>query len=250
MLNKILPEIINKTSEAKGVDCILDVIADSIHSYTEFENVGIRIESDEDYPYRKTLGFSESFIKKESSLLSKDENGNILRDSNGCAFLECMCGNVIQKRFDPSFPFFTERGSFWSNSTTQLLASTTEKDRQARTRNYCNAVGFESVGIFPLNLGSRNLGAIHITDKRPGMFTGQKIEVLELVAAYVANLIYPFLTVVNALQKDKRALEERIKYLEKMNKFMTGREYRIIELKERVRDLEDSLKLEKRLREK
>ena len=37
--------------------------------------------------------------------------------------------------FDPSQPFFTFNGSFWTNSITKLLASTSEADRQARTRS-------------------------------------------------------------------------------------------------------------------
>ena len=52
-----------------------------------------------------------------------------------------MCGNVICGRFDPSKPFFTAQGSFWTNCTTELLASTTEADRQGRTRNHCNGQG-------------------------------------------------------------------------------------------------------------
>ena len=63
---------------------------------------------------------------------------------------ECMCGNVICGRFDPSKPFFTARGSFWTNCTTELLASTTEADRQARTRNRCNGEGYESVALIAL----------------------------------------------------------------------------------------------------
>ena len=49
--------------------------------------------------------------------------------------LECMCGNILRGRFDPAKPFFTSHGSFWCNNTTALLASTTEADRMARTRN-------------------------------------------------------------------------------------------------------------------
>ena len=48
-----------------------------------------------------------------------------------------MCGNVLCGRVNPRLPFFTENGSFWTNCTTDLLASTTEADRQGRTLNRC-----------------------------------------------------------------------------------------------------------------
>ena len=60
---------------------------------------------------------------------------------------------MICGRFDPSKPFFTARGSFWTNCTTELLASTTEADRQARTRNRCNGEGYESVALIALVCG-------------------------------------------------------------------------------------------------
>ena len=51
------------------------------------------------------------------------------RDCEGRTVLACMCGKVIRGKFQPSEPFFTEDGSFWTNSTTELLASTNEIER-------------------------------------------------------------------------------------------------------------------------
>jgi hypothetical protein len=79
-----------------------------------------------------------------------------------------MCGNVISGRFDPSKPFFTSRGSFWTNSTTELLASTTEVDRQARTRNRCYGEGYESVALIGLGLGKERLGLLQLNDRQKG----------------------------------------------------------------------------------
>jgi hypothetical protein len=71
-------------------------------------------------------------------LCSRTATGQVVRDTSGHPVLDCMCGNIISGRFDPLRPFFTKGGSFWSNNTTELLASTTDADRQARTRNRCN----------------------------------------------------------------------------------------------------------------
>ena len=82
-----------------------------------------------------------------------------------------MCGNVIRGRVDPSKPFFTAQGSFWINSTTQLLATTNDGDRQTRTRNRCNGEGYESVALIPLRIGEQRLGLLQLNDRQKGRFT-------------------------------------------------------------------------------
>jgi len=128
------------------------------------EAVGIRLRDGEDFPYYETSGFSDGFVKAEMHLCVKDLNGQLVLDEVGNPALECMCGNVICGRFDPSLPFFTEFGSFISNGTSELLANTTEEDRQARTRNRCNAEGYESVFLVPLRTGGKVFGLLQFND--------------------------------------------------------------------------------------
>ena len=97
-----------------------------------------------------------------------------------------MCGNVICGRFDPSKPFFTARGSFWTNCTTELLATTTEADRQARTRNRCNGEGYESVALIALRVGEDRLGLLQLNDHRKDRFTAERIALWERLAGYLA----------------------------------------------------------------
>jgi signal transduction histidine kinase len=96
-----------------------------------------------------------------------------------------MCGNIICSRTDPALPFFTEGGSFWSNCTTELLASTTEEDRQARTRNRCNAEGYESVALIPLRSGDELIGLFQLNDRRRNQFTLQMIQFFEGLGASI-----------------------------------------------------------------
>ena len=97
-----------------------------------------------------------------------------------------MCGNIICGRFDPSKPFFTTHGSFWSNCTTELLASTTDEDRQAKTRNRCNGEGYESVALIPLRVHGESFGLFQFNDRRRDRFTIEKITLLENLVDYVA----------------------------------------------------------------
>ena len=175
--------MVNRTAE----------LSDLVRNATTFfqeksgcEAVGIRLKEGDDYPYYEARGFPKEFVKMESSLCMRDANFDIVRDSSGNPVLACMCGNIICGRFDASKPFFTLHGSFWTNSTTQLLANTTEADRQARTRNRCNGEGYESVALISLYTAPERLGLIQLNDRRKGMFDPKTIALWERLAGYLA----------------------------------------------------------------
>ena len=154
-----------------------------------FEAVAIRLQEGEDFPYYETSGFPERFVQLESSLCTHDQAGNLERDAQGSPVMACMCGNVLCGRIDPTLPFFTKGGSFWSNCTTDLLASTTAQERQARTRNRCNGMGYESVALVPLWVGREIIGLLQINDHRRNQFTPDLIDYLEGLGASIGIAI-------------------------------------------------------------
>jgi PAS domain S-box-containing protein len=139
-----------------------------------------------DYPYFETKGFSAEFVEQEKRLCVYDLQGQLLRDTGGNPILECMCGNVICGRFNPEKPFFTKKGSFWTNCTTKLLATTSEAERQAHTRNRCNGEGYESVALIPLRASDQTFGLLQLNDRRCDRFTPAKIVLFERLADSLA----------------------------------------------------------------
>jgi PAS domain S-box-containing protein len=150
------------------------------------EAVGIRLRQGEDFPYYETRGFPEEFVLAETRLCRHDDEGATLRDGSGSPVLDCMCGSVLSARFDPGRPFFSQHGSFWTNCTTELLASTTEAERQGRTRNRCNGEGYESVALIPLVSGDERLGLLQLNDRRRGLFSATSIASWERLASYLS----------------------------------------------------------------
>lgn len=145
----------------------------------ECEAVGIRLKDGDDYPYFETRGFPPEFIQAENKLCATDLAGQVRRDEAGSPVLDCMCGNILCGRFDPSKPFFTTHGSFWSNCTTELLASTSEADRQTRTRNRCNGEGYESVALVPLRFAGNTFGLLQLNDRRRNLFAPERVAFAE-----------------------------------------------------------------------
>ena len=131
-------EFLHLVNACAGVHDLVEASVRFFRKQSGCEAVGIRLRDGDDYPYYETHGFPEQFVRLENSLCVRCQNGDVECDSAGNPVMACMCGNVICGRFDPTKPFFSPQGSFWANDTTRLLATTTDADRQARTRNRCN----------------------------------------------------------------------------------------------------------------
>ncbi|HUW19335.1 MAG TPA: PAS domain S-box protein [Sedimentisphaerales bacterium] len=175
LAGKIL-HVLNRESEARE---LIRKIVSLIRKATGFAAVGVRLREKEDFPYFEVNGFSDEFVNKENYLCARDENGRIIRDLKGRPFLECTCGNILSGRTDPSLPFFTEGGSFWTNSTTNLLKTTTPADWQVNTRNRCNQAGYESLALIPLRSGEQIIGLLQLNDNWPGRFSPEMIRFFE-----------------------------------------------------------------------
>lgn len=209
----ITVELLRLVNESKNLIEFIHLSTAFFQNHTGCEAIGIRLKNEEDYPYFETRGFSKEFVLSEKYLCTRDGKGNILRDGNSNPILDCMCGNVICGRFDTSKSFFTEFGTFWSNCTSALLAGTTEKDRQGRTRNRCNGEGYESVALIPLKLGNERIGLLQLNDKREGAFTEEMIRLMERLSGHFTVALARF-NAEEAIQKQQESLRQQTEMLE------------------------------------
>lgn len=157
----------------------LKQLAADIQKYSGVRCVGIRLlDKDGNIPYVAHRGFNRSFYQTES-LLSVNED-------------HCMCINVISQSTDSKLPYYTEGGSFFSNATTELLASTPEEIK-GETRNVCNEYGYESVALVPMKHRNKILGLIHLADKKANKVPLEKVVFLEKLGAYIGEALFTFI---------------------------------------------------------
>ena len=186
---EMITGILALLSSEKDIRTLIRDIILLIKNYTSFKAVGIRLKEGDDFPYFETSGFDGHFVELEKYLCARDAENHLIRDASGNPLLECMCGNVLQGRTSAAYPFFTAGGSFWTNSTTALLDSTTEADRQGRTRNRCNGEGYESVALIPLKAGDEIIGLLQLNDRRKDLFTTDFIRHLEGIGVSIGASI-------------------------------------------------------------
>jgi len=157
------------------------------------EAAAVRLKNGEDYPYFETKGFPEEFILQENYLSSRDLLGQTICDKNGEPVLECMCGNVIKGLTDPQLSYFTQHGTFWTNSTSEFLLEKGTKNEKGRIDcNKCNVKKYESMALLPMRIGHERLGLLQLSDRHKGHFTVQLISSLERLVNYFTVAISKF----------------------------------------------------------
>ena len=111
-------KIANSTTNTRD---LIKATVDFFQLQSGCEAAGIRLKDGEDYPYYETRGFPSEHLLLEDSLCGKDEAGCIIRDFKGDPVIECMCGNVICGRFDPTKNSLLRKGVFGQTTQQDLL---------------------------------------------------------------------------------------------------------------------------------
>lgn len=224
-------KIFNKPGDLKD---LIQHIVTALKSRAGFDAVGIRLKNEEDFPYLVQSGFSNAFLKAENTLVARDSGGEVCRNKDGKPCLECICGFVLSGTPVPANPHFTSGGSFWTNDSSRLLDLPSDQVPWRHQRNICIDQGFASIALVPILNEGEAIGLIQINDRRKGCFTQDTIEMLEGVASHIGGVMIR--------QQVSDALKEEVRNMGILLEAALGREEKIMELKEKVSQLEEELK--------
>lgn len=180
---KLLKNICTRLTNFVDLKNTLRTILSEVKEVSGFEAVSIRLKDEGDYPFYVFDGFSNQFIQTENFLctgLGTSETGKKP---------VCLCGNVIQGRTDSSKSYYTPKGSYWTNCSSETLHDLLKFEKQAGIRNFCNKSGYESIGLFPIKTREDNIGLIQLNDRRKDLFTADVIEFMEMIGEQVGVAI-------------------------------------------------------------
>jgi transcriptional regulator with GAF, ATPase, and Fis domain len=98
--------------------------------------------------------------------------------------------------------YYTEKGSYYTNNSSENTASLLANETDVNIRNHCNACGYESVGLFPIKSREEKIGLIQLNDKRQNVFTQDLVEFMEMIGEQIGT------AVENAMLYDKLKLKK------------------------------------------
>ena len=166
----------------------IELVLTEINDLTKCDAIGIRLKKGDDYPYFVQHGFTDDFLLTENSLISRDTNDSICRNSDGTVRLECTCGLVISGKTDPDHALFTENGSAWTNDSINAIRYPDE-DVRNKPRDTCIHDGYLSVAIIPIKMKSKIVGILQLNAYRKNAFTENGIKSLESIANSIGEAL-------------------------------------------------------------
>jgi len=121
------------------------------------------------------------------------------------SILEDLCRRICQGQIDPSLPFFTKAGSFWTGDAEKAFSNLVEADGRKGEEGPFFGWEFGSLALIPLVVGREILGLVQLRARPRDFFYPTTIAFLEDIAQ--------MLGIALAHRFSQAALRERVKEL-------------------------------------
>jgi len=140
-------------------------------------------------------------FKLESCTLDQDQ----VDHGSSAAAVDQLSRDVIRRNFDPSLPFFTPFGSFWTGSADRPLEFGQVTKEYSRFHGLVVDGDYLTVALVPIMVISETVGLLHLQSKRRNYLTKFDLALYETVAQALG------VALMN--HRAQAALRERVKEL-------------------------------------
>ena len=163
------------SNDHKKVIPLLKEFVKEVRKFSRCAAAGIRLLDDEGkIGYHSHEGFNQKIYESEKPISLESD----------CY----LCIDIMNGKIEPDLPFYTERGSFYTNCTRDFLAAISDEEK-LKTCSACRAFGYESIALIPVRSENRTLCLIHIADPQKDMIPLEIVDVLERVAMQLGMAI-------------------------------------------------------------
>jgi len=114
-------------------------------------------------------------------ILSSKQNkdGKIIPELKKDSFLKQLCVDIISGHFDPSLPFFTKNGSFWTGNVENSFAFLSKQNRKTLACKLIIDGNYRSIALIPISVKNENIGLLQLKSISPNYFTKEEVEFYE-----------------------------------------------------------------------
>jgi len=183
----------------------LSIISRTLLDVTECDAIEIRTKHrDIQYRWEATKDEENPFSYEITSFIENDKGKAILCFKNDSG-LEHLCRYIFLDKPDPSLPFFTRYGSFWTGNLNKGLTIPSGDNKKEQFYNIDIREKYLSLAMIPFLIDENNNGLLLLKSKKIDFFTLEEIEFYEVIAQNLG--------LAAADRRAQAALKERIKEL-------------------------------------
>lgn len=147
-----------------------------LKEWLECECIGIRVLNRQGYiPFESYIGYGREFCESENWLSVQKDN---------CICIRVVTGHKIPGDDD----FITPGGSFYCSDFFDYVNGLSEEQFKL-FRGACFRSGYRSIAIVPIVFHNQTIGVIHVADTREGKVPRESIEIMEIVAPILGQVL-------------------------------------------------------------
>jgi len=186
--------LIKMINHHKSLEDLLYETAINIKDYLGIDAVGIRLKTGTEFPYFIALGFPEASIGEQDCKNTTDNYKYPEIKTGNESNIDCFCSKVLSKRIDLKYAYFTVGGSFWTSDMGEITGGFSNAIQENIGKcKFCNLDGYQSVALIPLGVDGSNIGLLQLIDKKKGVFSLEKIKLLEKVSENLSVAVRRFM---------------------------------------------------------
>lgn len=150
--------------------------------FSKCDAVEIRLKRREKYYRCEVIRDTKPSFRFERRSCMQTKDGKMIPCLKNDSGIEKLCRDMMLGRFDPSLPFFTKNGSFWTNDLGKSSTLRGKKGGRSPVHNLSLGGDYRSLALFSLVVDDEHMGILQLKSKRPNHFTEEEIQLYENLA--------------------------------------------------------------------
>ena len=168
---------------------IIDAILKLIQTEIKISAIGICFKANNDLPFFSQIGYSESCIQKDNSLIIEYDNELLCKNKDGSLKMECNCTLAIYGKSKQDSSLLTKAGSFINNNYDQAQAVFDNTNSEFQSKNSCIHSKPGSIAIIPILANKKIVGTLQLNHEEIDFFTTEDINFLEGICSNIGTAL-------------------------------------------------------------
>ncbi len=183
----------------------LEEVTKLLHSFTDCDAVELWIMKNGNPNIIEKAKITRGSFTFNVSPICPKEKDQITNRKQGDSGLSKLVREIFQGHYNPTLPFFTKKGSFFTCNTDKPCRVSFILEDKTHDVNFDISGEFKSIALIPLIFDNKKVGLLQLMSSQNNFFNKDEIELFE----------HTTLTLSSALlnQRNQEALSERVKEL-------------------------------------